>query len=363
MERHVILKTDTIDMKKVTLQLFCFHSFFLLMWFFCSFNTDNADYINGYYKPYMDSSYNFFEIGYRVLSILSYKVGINFFVFRMVLMTVFLLLIANSILAYSEKPLFIAMLFFCFPFLVECVQIRNAISMALIIYALRYLAWNNLKGLIIYIIFVITATLFHKSAVVYLLFILAYKNSIKTVWKFTFVIFTGSYLMILFFGDQVLHWLYELTGEYRLLYYMGLNEGRIFGKGMLPFLLVGLILFYLCSKSKVLFQTFKNVKMNKMDMLLLNVSVITLSFIPLYLIDGNYIRLCSFMLPVTYSTLINMAEYCNMSKFRKFAIYIFCICLSGILFVFYIGPLNYSMFEGVTKAVFYNNALWEWLMY
>lgn len=331
------------------------------MWFFCTFNTNNLDYTAGYYEPYIDSSLNYFEPGYRLLNILSYKIGISFFAFRMIMMTIVLLLLGNSILAYAKRPISVLLLYLCFPYLVECVQIRNAMSTALIIFALRYLAWNNLKGVLIYIMYVIFAMSFHKSSIAYILFIFSYRNSLKNVWKFSLIIFGVEYILILKLGDQIIQWMYNLTGEGRLLYYMGLNEGRILGKGMLPFLSVGVVLLYLYRKNKLYNPRSIALTLSNMDIILFKTSIITLVFIPLYLIDGNYIRLCTFMLPTIYITIINFSVNCTTSRFRKLALNGYCGFLAIVLFVFYIGPLNQAMFEGVTKAIFYNNAIWEWL--
>lgn len=333
-----------------------FYSFlWILLWYICSFNTGNADYAGGYFIPYMDVNKNHFEIGYKITNIIFHSLGVNFFVFRMLLMTIVLLLVGHTILRYCKFPLAALSLFLIYPFFIQCVQIRNAISVALVLYAIRFLEQDTKKGLVYYAFFVAIAASFHKSAIFYLIFILVHKQSVSKIIKLSAGLFILEYIVLFKSGEIILQALYRLTGDGRILFYMELNNGRLWGRGMIPFMVLYLMMVLLYRYKK---NYFRNERGGHED-ILLKVSVLSAVFIPLYLLDGNYIRLCIYMLPAYYIVLLNFSA--SMKLVNRTCLKGVYVLIAVVLFVSYIGPLNKKSFDEVTKAVLTNNLVLEWL--
>lgn len=350
---------NTYTVKKNYLRIserrFIFLNLFILLWFICCFNIDNADYVNGYYIPYIDIKKNHFELGYKLLNIFFNNLGISFFLFRMILMTVVLLLIGSSIKKYCKSPLMAMALYSIYPFLIQCVQIRNALSVSLVIFAIRFLATDTKKGMITFSFFVVLAMMVHKSAIVYLIFIFVCKKSVNKVIRITICIFTLEYIVLVKAGSVLLQWIYRITLDSRILFYMSLNEDRIWGKGMIPFFIIFflLLIVYKCRQKSY------DKKVDRFDDCLIKVSFLSMIFLPLYLLDGNYIRLCIYLLPLYYIVILNFSAH--FTVVNRIFLRGFLVLLTTVFFVFYIGPLNYKSFNEVTKAVISNNLVWEWL--
>ena len=299
-----------IRCKYTYISYFITNVLFLWMWFIIGFNTDNADYTLGYCVPYYDLSQNYFEIGYRYLNILGRACGLTFFQFRLILMTVMLFLLCDSIKKYAHFPVFITILYMVYPFLLQSVQIRNALSASIVIYALRYL--DEGKPSYKYVILVFLAASIHKISLIYLFLVLVRRKDLSSIFKISGLLFTLLYIVIVFFKDKILSFLYLLLEDERIYFYANLNEQHILVKSMLPYMIVGILFFYLFIIKKQKNDKLKNI--TPLDKTLLKVSVALLGFLPLFLIDGNYYRIWAFFLPVIYMAILNINNYTGKLK-------------------------------------------------
>lgn len=350
-------REQLIKYKYTYISYFITNVLFLGMWFIIGFNTDNADYTLGYCVPYYDLSQNYFEIGYRYLNILGRVCGLTFFQFRLILMTVMLFLLCDSIKKYARFPVFITILYMVYPFLLQSVQIRNALSASIVIYALRYLdeSKKNYK----YIILVFLAASIHKISLIYLFLVLVRKKDLSSIFKISGLLFVLLYLAIVFFKNKILSFLYLFLKDERIYFYANLNEQHILVKSMLPYMIVGILFFYLFCIKKQKHIKLKNI--TSFDKTLLKVSVALLGFLPLFLIDGNYYRIWAFFLPVIYTAILNINQYSGKLKNDKWIMRFCCIFLAIGLFILDLSPYDLNSYEQVTKAVTQNNAILEWL--
>lgn len=344
---------------KKTLTDILFNFLFLFIWLIIGFNTDNVDYSTGYSEKYYDLSQNYFEIGFRSLNILGRALGMSFFQFRLVIMTIMLLLLRNSIKSYSESPVYVAFLYMIYPCLLQSVQIRNALASAIILYALRFLDEEKEHGCFKYVLLVLLGASIHKIVLIYLVLVFTKQIKIPNILKLSITIFTSLYLIIVFFQEKILHLLYILLKDDRLYIYAHLSEKHLFIKSMLPYIIVGILFCYLYNIKHGKKQKLENI--TSLDKMLLKTSILTLSFLPLFLIDGNYFRIWAFFLPVIYTSLLNLNKYRGMFKNDKWIIQSCCLMLAMGLFFIDLSPYDPSGYINVTKAVMQNNALREWL--
>jgi len=152
----------------------------ILLWVLYGWNTDNADYMNynaGYYYN-ADSPINYsYQIGFQLLSKLLYKLGLEYSGFLIVISMMGLILITSTIRRYTKNVAFVLAMYFIFPFMLDVVQVKNFLAMAIVVFALRFLIEKRRMGRFKYIFFIVLASTFHYVALFYLVFLL------KEIWN------------------------------------------------------------------------------------------------------------------------------------------------------------------------------------
>ena len=151
---------------------------FLIMWVLMGFNTENADfsnYLNGYDEIYLLGP--LFESGLKdpgyKLIILAFKyLGFDFYQFKIIISFICLFLLYKTIRKFSIYPALVTTCYFLFLFALDVTQFRNFISIIIVIFALRFIIEDEIKGTIIFIILVLFASSVHSSSIFYLLIIL-----------------------------------------------------------------------------------------------------------------------------------------------------------------------------------------------
>lgn len=148
---------------------------FLLLWILVTFNYNNADY-NMYQRLYnlYGNSQGFMssEILFQVFCKIGNFFGMSYRVFRAIYSTITIVLLANSFKHLTKNCSIVSGLYMIFPFLLDAVQIRHFMAIALVIYGLRFLVTDNNKDIWKYIVCNILAIGFHYIAIFCLLFVI-----------------------------------------------------------------------------------------------------------------------------------------------------------------------------------------------
>lgn len=131
-------------------------------------NNKNPDTIV-YKNMYLMKFYNK-NIGFGYLIQLSKNIGLSLDLFRLIIAIIGILLINSVVRQYLPKRFQILFYFFYFiyPFFIDIVQIRNFISMAILVYALNILKDGTIKSKIYYSILILLASSLHSVFIVYL---------------------------------------------------------------------------------------------------------------------------------------------------------------------------------------------------
>lgn len=283
---------------------------FLAMWLVDAFYVQSStayfsDYMD-YYSVYNGLMANYFEPGYYYIGLFAKQLGLNFFEYRLIIITITLLLMRNSILRYAKEPTWIALLYMIHPFLLQCIQIRNALSIAIVIYSLRFLTIED-KSIKKFVACIFVGTLFHTSTIFYSIILLcAYIKPRKII--------PLSIGMLLFFEGlfgafkiPLVLFLTKITNNYKIAYYLTTDETGLFTNSMLIYFLI----YFMCVFVFLLFS--KSYKVGGIDYVLLTSSILILSYIPIMLVHYDYFRIFEYFFPVIVMAMLNILKNRNIN--------------------------------------------------
>ena len=162
-------------------------------------NTNNPDY--QYYEEIFHRAQNGISIisvetGFLFLLTLASKIGMNYPQFLMIYTAVGLILIGNSLILYTRKPILAIVCYFCYPFFLDLVQIRQFMAMAIFVFACRYLLHYSKSNLIKYCLLIFFASTQHLIALAFLFFLIVYFKDSKKI------LYTSILLGILAFAGS-----------------------------------------------------------------------------------------------------------------------------------------------------------------
>ena len=151
-----------------------------------SFNTKNPDYEGylgtynsikekGIYWEYFQRYDPLYKMSVRICNAL----GLSFNAFRLVVFVFSMLLMYNGIKTLTKRTGLVTSLYMLFPFVMDCIQLRNFIAEAVIVFSVRYLIDGNdlktrKKNMVKYVLCVVVATMFHFVAAFYIIFIILF---------------------------------------------------------------------------------------------------------------------------------------------------------------------------------------------
>lgn len=312
---------------------------------FFSFNDSSAD-ADYYYRLYerIGNSDRFFvESGYVFLCTIFKNLGFSFYQFKVVLGFLIIVLIGSTILKYSKYPSLVLLCYFCYPFLLDCAQIRHMIACSIFIYSIRYLEIYNLRNLISYIICIILAATVQMIAWAFLCFLPIYiirnKRILYSVCLFgTIILFLSISIVI---NLPIVRFLLETRSK----------EG-VYDSGV-P---LGQLIFYLAFFLSLVFVAVRKNLNNAEDnaYFLQRFSIMSLIFLPILLVDFQFTRLFrACLIPIYISCWNNIA---GMKPDKRFIV--------GTLFLFVFALVFYKLFitsrtyyESLTYPIIFDNLL------
>ena len=146
----------------------------LFSWLQCVFITESFDLLNMEFRYYyLKIGTQGLAIGYDILFNMFQNTGVSFTVFKMFTASFSLLTVFLAIKKTTNNISMVFALYAIYPFISSISQIRNAMATAIVIYFLICYIQDPKHKIKKYIFGVILASLFHYSALVYLIFIFA----------------------------------------------------------------------------------------------------------------------------------------------------------------------------------------------
>lgn len=157
--------------KKLKFSVFIFFIFMCILAGFNYWNADRWAYESFYNTVLHEPLFNA-ELGFNFLNRISIMLGLSFDSFWLIYFIIGLSLIYRVIYKYTTHPGFALSLYFIFPFLMDVVQIRNFMMMAIVVSAVFLLTEKTRKNIIVYILLCLLAATIHVAALFYVLFAL-----------------------------------------------------------------------------------------------------------------------------------------------------------------------------------------------
>lgn len=251
---------------------------FILMFLLFGWNYWNGDY-DAYENLYNNALAEFaiggYERGYTSLMSFFSIIGFDFQQFFITVALFSLLLLFNFIVRYSKYPAIFSCIFFCFFFPLDYVILRNFIALTIVLQGLIFVINQYKYSLWIFGAFVFIASLFHSTAIFYMVLIPFLNRKNICLSTFLLCVIAATFFLIIF-GNRVISLLVtNVNGRDEL--YASSFLRFIFNSGI-QILNLLIILFYY-KKGAVLSITEKEQVFNKV---LTNINIVLLFLIPIY---------------------------------------------------------------------------------
>lgn len=152
-----------------------------LVWMILAGNTFSSD-KETYWRIYSGYFPNH-EIGFIVICRFFYNAGIPYEIFQIIVYTFFVFVLyffIRDIHGSLNKTL---ALYFLYPMVLDGIQVRTTIAIAFILLGMRHLYRKGMKEIIIFAFYVLLASMFHYSAMFYLILCLSYFNFNLKQWR------------------------------------------------------------------------------------------------------------------------------------------------------------------------------------
>lgn len=335
-------------------------------------NTQNPD-IYAYQMGYSYLIPGSFEFGYMFLERIFNFFNFDYSTFRMIISLVGILLIHHTVklLIKNQSPFYL--LYFIYPFLMDVVQIRNFLAMAIFIFAIPFLLSENIKDIIKYILLVLIAASIQVTFVVYIpLFIIP---KIKKTVFLKFLIGIGIIFLVLIALNQsglnlisqlMINTIGSFDDEVLTIAYKQTNLGFILFWAIQS---VNFILLYWANKNYI--PSKNNKKINKWAVSSINPSLIECNslqfkyidlifwinvyaflFLPLYVFWSTFSRLMRNIIPLNLLVYIIVGKSLPPRSIKKIGFISICITYNCILFFIEIYML-YG--ESIINSIFKYN--------
>lgn len=319
--------------------------FFLVMWVIAVFNYSNADYesyrlIYDFYIPNGTGLSVMLDIGYYALCVVGRHVGLSFQTFRGIYITLALLLFVKGFSYFAKNKKNIYLLYLFYPFLMEVVQYRFFMAVAIILYALPYLKEEHYKK---YIIFVVLAASQHSSALIYLLFLMCMLevNKLKHLVRIMVIVETGVFLV----APAVLS---TILGRFIPQLSIYLNSDSYTRYLYFAFLAIEVLLLIWVEKIQIQPDTSLMSFTKKLMW-------IALCFLPFILIDDDFVRLYRGAMPIVYSAIYLQMEKHRYANWKNIVAIILCV----LMFYVFLSQHSATNWINVTEPIFKYNYFFE----
>lgn len=156
-------------------------------------------------------------------------INISFEFFRIIIFTVSMFLMLNTVTKITEKISLFLCMYFLFPFGYDIDQIRQLLSLAIVIFAFRYIIFEE-KHFIKYSVLVLLASLIHMSSIVFYIYLLIYIKKDK-LYKYILIFGSIIYWINIIFHFNWIGYIYKIFRIDKLLSYT--NEISQYRMGIL----------------------------------------------------------------------------------------------------------------------------------
>lgn len=291
----VVANLLVIILKKKSNILACLHIAY--SWLVCVFSYDVVDYDN-YSNNYamlgvgkMELS-DTLEPGYYFLGKIVSMMGFDYQILRGIMFTIIIFLLVASAKKMKANPNYICVVYSVYPLFMEMIQIRNAFAMAILTFGLCFFLYEEKKML--YLLTVLFASSFHISFLIYLIFLLDGTVMKKKYFREVFVIVVIVASGLFYIGGKEVPYLNTIVSLFDNSDKVNiwLSSSGNFGFVAYGFLIVMAILITYIASVNISNGSFTN--------FMYRINLLSLVFIPLFMLASTFARLASNLCFVNY---------------------------------------------------------------
>lgn len=326
---------------------------FSFLWILAGFNTGNADssqYV-AMYDAAAQGNFYYAEKGFLLICMFFSKIGFAYQEFLIIYCFVALFLMSKFIINNTTKPAFVFVLYGLFPFLFDAVQIRNLMVEAIFLFSLRFLEDFKVKNVLLYVLFTCLAATQHSIAVINFIFLLAYIKKTKLV------AFISMFIGITFVisSRTILPMLMDFVVSSRFNY--SLIDPNVALSTIIKYILFEMVIIILAlltlHKQRIKMYNYPDI--NRRTTFLIRIIVITVAFVPLIAVNGDYFRAFRNCLIIYYCVISN--KY-NQVIFTEGVVFELCMVACVLVACFFNFSPGIYFYDTVTYPIFHNNLLW-----
>lgn len=315
-----------------------------VMWVLFWGNYDNVDY-NNYQLHYnhvieTGSGFSSSQVGYTAIMRVAVLLHFDYNQFLIIVSTLGLLLITSTVRRYTTKPGVVYALYFIHPFLLDIVQTKHFLAMAIIVYCFRYLERDGKMNVVKYVIGILLASTIHSIAIIYLPIIFIRNLKIKTYYQVIFfyliVVIPLTYTNILsiiaykFFPTQGLDSYFSNRANFGF---------------FIQYFVQGSILLMLLVAKRYLEKCDGE---NKFVTLVYKINIYMMILFPLYIINGNFERPFRMMMIPNYIVFSKLFMKIKRKERAQIMAFMLFVVISMFLFYVFISTRDkvfYPIFE------------------
>lgn len=267
------------------------------MWILFWGNYENADYI-GYLSNYGIIKYiSIWELRYEFLFSLMMKlsasIGLTYTQFLSVISFIGLTLVGYTIFKFSNNAKLVLVLYFVYPFLLDIVQIRTFLSVALVFFSMSILASERDHRVLKYLVGVIAASFIHTSAAPMALLPIVLLMNGKMLFFITSAVSLMSSVMAITgsFSEAI----GILVGSDKVGYLM--TKTRY---GWVLLISIQSLFFLLVVYSRILIAGKWSKREASFYDIVLKINILMIALFPFYFINSNFFRVYRFILLPNY---------------------------------------------------------------
>lgn len=287
----------------------------IFMWILFGFNMDNADWAN-YERRFTFGTTEFAESGFNVIINICKYFGIsNYQGFLEFISLILLIILFICTVKYSDKAVSALVLFFFYPFILFCIEVRFSIAFCIVLNAILVLLNNYKYSIPIFIGLIILATMFHSTSLLYLILIF-HKIKITHRKKLYIMIWIAVVASILTYTPIALYLASWISGGSAKITLWFTNHGRF---GMTIPIMEQVVSY------AIFIYAYKIGKKRKIKTLLsadilYDINILMFFLIPCYFVNTTFFRLFRVILFVNtlfFSEIIYHKSNTNLWKITK----------------------------------------------
>lgn len=289
-----------------------FYCYAVVLWILFAFNYKNNDYSN-YENLYIIVGHGIKDIriekGFTIFMNLVQSVNFDFQQFHILISLIYIVSIVLFLNKYAQERLYVLILFSIFPYILDTIQIRNAMAGCIMLYGysiLLEIEKNGItkKNIIKYIVIVFFAAQFHSLAYAYLLFLMVLIDEKILEIIIGFGLFLE--IVLLFFKNRIVQIIGAIFPKINTYVLGGLWNTKYITQIMFLIMVIAIPILY----KKVIFND-----ENKISVLTYKITLSCALFYILFSIDVDFFRLyrnCFLYIYIAISNCLNNKKNNNI---------------------------------------------------